>query len=292
MDEKTKEKKEFNIYRVSYIGRDSSFLIGREDLSFEYYGKPLKEFICFDFTQMNGLSLNEKVVSILGRIVYSAFRDPEEERAKFRIQENNVCLVVYTQCQIDDVVLFFVWHFQTQVVTESRDAWEARYGLVPGACCLKNSSTLSSLDSRQELKVNSDRLADVENKQCQFKNQYVACYPTVFPHFVNPENPKAVEFLKNYPLNIPVNMGLTFGPLKDTPDFCYGSEKPGLCTSLYDSILFDNTSFVVKNHNMEKLFLDAITTCFIYQNAIKPVNGDVPNIQHSLIGVSVYFKTK
>ncbi len=143
-----------------------------------------------------------------------------------------------------------------------------------------------------ELSTNQEALADVENKKCHFQNHYIACYPTFFPHFVNPENPKAAEFLKKHPLNIPVNMNMTFGPLKDTPDFCYGGEKPGLCTSLYDSISFDDTTVLVKSHNMEKFLSNAIATCFIYQNTIKPVNCDVPNIKHSLIGVFVYFKTK
>ena len=210
---------------------------------------------------------------------------------KISILDSTICFIVYTQCQIDDVVLFFVWHFETHMVTESRDAWEARYGLVPGACCLKNSVTFSSLEYRQGLEgnPNQEALADRKTQKCQFQNEYVACHATVFPHFVNPENPKAAEFLKNHPLNIPVNMDLTFGPLKDTPDFCYDGKKPGLCTSLYDSIVLDDTSGILETHNLKKFFSDALATCFLYQNAIKPFGSQVETRKHSLLGVSMSF---
>ncbi len=84
-------------------------------------------------------------------------------------------------------------------------------------------------------------------------------------------------------------MGLTFGPLKDTPDFWYGGEKPGLCSSLYDSIVFNETSLVRKSHNMRNFFSDALATCVDYQNAIKPVDGEIKTRQHVLLNVSMYY---
>jgi hypothetical protein len=300
MNEKEK-KKEYKTRTVTYIGRDRSFLKNWENLTLEHFGKPLDEFIAADFQWVDVEGIEFDINGVRGLSVGTCWNllgdemenDTEEEKEEKEIclQDSEIFLVVYTQCQIKDVILFFVWHFQTQMVTESREAWEAKYGLVPGACCLKNFATSSSPDSRQEEGRSSEQeaLIDTATKKCQFKNQYVACSPTVFPHFVNPENPKAVEFLKNHPLNIPVNMDLTFGPLKDTPEFCYGGEKPGLCTSLYDSLVVDDPFGVRTEHNMANFFSDAFATCFIYQNAIKPVTGKVETITHSLLGVSMYF---
>jgi hypothetical protein len=254
---------------------------------------------------MQGVFFNKK--SYTGQSIYLTIVDQELEEEeeedwffsfkekkkieKISILDSTICFIVYTQCQIDDVVLFFVWHFETHMVTESRDAWEARYGLVPGTCCLKNSVTFSSLESRQGLEgnPNQEALADRKTQKCQFQNEYVACHATVFPHFVNPENPKAAEFLKKHPLNIPVNMDMTFGPLKDTPAFCYGGHKLGLCNSLYDSIIYDDTYQGKGEHNLKKFFSEAIATCFLYQNAIKPINYKPKNIKHSVIGVSLYY---
>lgn len=307
MNEKKKENKEYKNRQVSYIGRNDSFLKNWEDLTLEHLAKPLDEFIASDFQWVDGIEFSKDGVkglstgtcwNLLAREIEDETEDGEEieeyeqkEEEKICIQDSEIFLVVYTQCQIDEVVLFFVWHFETRMVTESREAWETKYGLVPGACCLKNFSTSSSPDFCQEEGRSSkqEALIDTATKKCQFKNQYVACSPTVFPHFVNPENPKAAEFLKNNPLNIPVNMGLTFGPLKDTPEFCYGGEKPGLCTSLYDSLIVDDPFGGRTYDSMANFFTDAFATCFIYQNAIKPVTGQVETIKHSLLGVSMYF---
>ena len=289
MDQKTKKKK---MFKSSYIGRNRHFLKNWEDFTLEHSGKPLNEFIASDFHWKNGVLFNEKVVTGISAAISSSFlsQEPEEEE-EMCIQESEIFFIVYTQCQIDDVVLFFVWHFETHMVTEYRDAWEARYGLVPGTCCLKNSVTFSSLESRQGLEgnPNQEALADRKTQKCQFQNEYVACHATVFPHFVNPENPKAAEFLKKHPLNIPVNMDMTFGPLKDTPAFCYGGHKLGLCNSLYDSIIYDDTYQGKGEHNLKKFFSEAIATCFLYQNAIKPINYKPKNIKHSVIGVSLYY---
>ena len=265
-------------------------------------GKPLADFTGSDLTQINGVLFHEKQIYTIGAVIYTSIadREPEEEeewdfsskkeKEEVSILDSTIFFIVYTQCQIGEVILFFVWHFETQVVTESREAWETTYGLVPGECCLKNSATSSSLEARPEL-LSSDQeaLADAANKKCHFKNQYVACDATVFPHFVNPENPKAAEFLKTHPLNIPVNMDLTFGPLKDTPEFCYGGEKPNLCSSLYDSIIFDNTYGGRGEHNLEKFFSDAIATCCLYQNTIKPLDYERKTRKHSFIGYSLYY---
>ena len=289
MNEKTKKNK---MFKASYIGLNRRFLKNWEDFTLAHYGKPLNEFISSDFHWRNGVLFNQNSIKGVSAAISSGLlgQEPEEEE-EICIQDSEIFFIVYTQCQIDEVVLFFVWHFETHMVTESREAWEAKYDLVPGACCLKNSSTISSLDSREQLELNPDQqaLAGVANKRCHFKNQYVACDATVFPHFVNPENPKAIEFLKTHPLNIPVNMDLTFGPLKDTPEFCYGGEKPGVCTSLYDSIVLDDTSGILKTHNLEKFFSDAIATCFIYQNGIKPFGSEVETLKHSFLGVSMSF---
>ncbi len=307
MNEKKIKNKEYKNFQVSYIGRNRSFLKKGENLTLEHCGKPLTEFISSDLTKMNGILFNEKKIDFMGLVMSEGVIDlePKEEKEEdfffkeeeekkdeeVSILDSDIFLVVYTQCQINEGVLFFVWHFETQVVTESREAWEARYGLVPGACCLKNSCSNSPLEPFQELELsaNQEALADVENKKCHFQNHYVACHATVFPHFVNPENPKAAEFLKNHPLNIPVNMDMTFGPLKDTPDFCYGGEKPGLCTSLYDSIIFELTYDGRGEHNLEKFFSDAIATCFLYQNDIKLGNCEMETIKHSFIGYSLYY---
>ena len=294
MNEKTRKNKEYEVFQVSYIKEAPSFLKEEEDFTLEYYGKPLDEFISSDFNWMDGVLFKKKDINSIGSAIYIAVKSPNLRGSKICIQNSEIFFIVYTQCQIDEVVLFFVWHFETHMVTESREAWETKYNLVPGACCLKNFSTSLSQEYNQELERSTDQgaLADAANKKCHFKNQYVACDATVFPHFVNPENPKAVEFLKTHPLNIQVNMDLTFGPLKDTPEFCYGGEKPGLCTSLYDSIVFDETTAVITHHNMEEFFSDAIATCFIYQNTIKPVNCQVQNIQHSFIGFSLFYEIK
>ncbi len=122
MNKKTKKIKKDKIFQVSYISQTESFLKSWEDLRLEYCEKPLDEFISSDLTQMNGILFHKYQITSVGFLIYSSLKTQEPEKPKNRIQDSKIFLIVYTQCQIDDVVLFFVWHFETQVVTESREA--------------------------------------------------------------------------------------------------------------------------------------------------------------------------
>lgn len=93
--------------------------------------------------------------------------------------------------------------------------------------------------------------------------------------------------------NVPLNTDLTLSGFGEETLFCYDQfKKPSslLCTSLYDSLIFEKIGSKAKEHNLKNFLLDSLQTCWNYQNqrVRRNCKDPIKLKEHRLLYLSLY----
>lgn len=91
--------------------------------------------------------------------------------------------------------------------------------------------------------------------------------------------------------NFPVDGIFRLNAFPDQVLFCYGGAETRdwfLCTSVYDSIVFDNTGENIIQHNLKNFLSDSLLTCLNYQQSIDSRINPFQSREQRLLFLSLY----
>lgn len=286
-----------HVFRLSFLEKDKLFLKRGVDLNNLVIGEDLDSLISLNWDEMDGMVLDGMVldkntIPVITKKIYESISSIKDENLK--IKENQVNLIVYTLCQIEEMLLFLVWDICPYVVVQSKNAWENRYSLPSNECCKKNYLGLlvENKDAglaRDVIELQTESLNSLIQKNCKYKESHLECQAIVNSHLVNLRNRKALETFFTNPFNTRIDSDFVFGMLPSRAFFFYGGVENRLdlsCSFFYDSIVYENRGNQIQEHNFQNFVSDSLYTCLHVQNDIGQPNFKTK--ENRLLYMSVY----
>ena len=259
--------------------------IANDNIASNLEGTPLDELILFDSNRFEGMILNENSIPNISTSIYEKLTN--HKQLPLKIQNSELAVYIYSLCKVDDFVFLNVWEIITYPFNQERWNWENQYRRVPYSCCKQNYQAKNSLpfDPQEVLSVPSEIL----EKNCAYNNSYIECETHVFSHLFNFTGQDCAWFEKDaFGLRVEPDFRVASGGKKVL--FRYNKSPVSIpinCVNFYDSIVFDNTTEPVMEHNFQNFLSDALFTCFSYQREIK--NGDIRLEEQRLVCVTISF---
>lgn len=262
------------------------FLKKRKNLHPSTCGTPLHDLISFDTNQFDGIVLDENSITKITDHIYNKLINIKNK--KLSIKKSRIVLYLYTLCKIEDIVLFNVSLIVTKHSDISRNDFEKTYGREPYSCCKQNYILDNNIEWPRELTLSVTK--EVLEQTCHYKKGFVDCDFRLVSHFFNQENQKACKAFKKSNFNAFINSNFTMSWVAHPIIFRYAKAEylsAIKCTSLYDSIAFDNTSDPPVEHNLQNFLEDSLFTCFSTQQNICNVMTNVRTQEQRLLYASI-----
>lgn len=286
----TKKYNEMPAFEFLFIKQEDSkpFLKRGINISRSLAGKPLSDFISLDPNQFDGELLNENTIPEITKQIYASLINKKAQ--KFQIDNSPFSLYLYTLCKIDNVIILTVWRFGTRPITQERIEWEKEYKIKPTSCCQQLYCKENNLSLERVTSFSNEFF----EKFCHYKKSYIDCDGRFFLHFFNYKNETACDFVENSNFNFIMTTDFTVNSYGRRVFFQYDKKlSPKLlrCTSLDDSIVFDNTVSPPTEHNFQNFLSDALFTCFVYQKRFRNITQSILTQEQRLICISLVLET-
>ena len=232
-------------------------------------GQKLEKFLSKKAFEEGGLTLgsSRNDIKILIKVFSALFFNESLKNKDFFFQDDSFSLVFFTKTIMSNKEsLLFIWFFDFEKMSLTRQQWEKMEGLDPVECCELNLGLAVSADIRNVLSDQNRQKA--LNKSCFFKafTSFLNVRSTVSSYLV-PTTSTKDEISYSVLYNIIVGRERSLRFVSENVKFCY----EGFKTKNYEINCLPRFSFSKNSKNVDFFFECVFVTMWRYQKETKGV---------------------